>query len=349
MTDSIRIEEATLETFIVDVFTRMQVKDSISRLAARSLLDASLLGIDSHGIESLDMYLTHIKDGGLIPNIEPTKVAGCGSVELWDMQHGMGLADARKIMEHAIAAAKDNGIHFATCRNANHLGACGVYAKMAADAGMIGIVSQQTLALMSPWGGRDARIGASPFAFAAAVENGFPFIFDAGMAAITRHQIKTCRRDGRPLPEGVALDAQGEPTQDPNEAWSGQLMPIGAHKGVGLAMVFEVLSCVLAGNRMSNSIASIVDNSDQSAGSGIFVIAIDPAALMPSNGFAKRMREYVDYIESSSPRDPADLPRYPGHREGDIWRDRKQNGIPVSADTLQRFGEIAIKLKEKEV
>jgi LDH2 family malate/lactate/ureidoglycolate dehydrogenase len=218
---------------------------------------------------------------------------------------------------------------------------------MAADAGMIGILSQQTLASLSPWGGRDPRIGASPFAFAAPVENGFPFIFDAGMAAITRHQVKVCRHKGLPLPKGVALDAEGEPTEDPNKAWVGQLMPIGDHKGVGLAMVFEVLSGILSGNKMSNAITSIVDNSDKSAGSGIFAIVINPAAVMPIIDFAKRMRAYVDYIESSSPRDPDHLPRYPGRREGDHWRDRQQNGIPVSADSWRRFGEIAISLSVK--
>jgi LDH2 family malate/lactate/ureidoglycolate dehydrogenase len=242
-----------------------------------------------------------------------------------------------------ICGAKDKGIYYATCRNANHLGACGVYAKMAADAGMIGLVSQQALASLSPCGGLDPRIGASPFACSAPVENGFPFLFDAGMAAVTRSQVKVCRRKGLSVPKGVALDAQGEPTEDPEKAWVGQLMPIGNHKGVGMAMVFEILSSIISGNKMSNAIASIVDNPDKSAGSGIFIIVIDPATVMPLIDFAKRMREYVNYIESSSPRDPDDPPRYPGRRKGDFWYDRKQNGIPVSAITLQ-LGEINLSI-----
>ena len=342
--DSTRIAESALEAFVVEVFTRLKVAAHVAALAARSLLDASLMGVDSHGIEALDMYVTHLKNGGLSPNTEPSQITGHGGADLWDMGHGMGLAGARTVMEHAIRVAQSNSIHMATCRNANHLGACGVYAKMAADAGMIGIVSQQTLASLSPWGGRDVRVGASPVAFAAPVDNGFPFLFDAGMAAITRHQVKACRQKGQPLPKGVALDARGEPTQDPDEAWDGQLMPIGGHKGVGLAMAMEILSCILSGNRLSTDIASIVDHAEESAGSGIVVMAIDPAAVMPMDDFGKRMREYVDYVESSTPRDPADPPRYPGRREGEHWRNRKQEGIPVSAEALQRFGEIAISL-----
>ncbi|MCX7428557.1 MAG: Ldh family oxidoreductase [Planctomycetia bacterium] len=346
--DSTRIAEGALEAFIVEVFTRLKVAGHVAALAARSLLDASLMGIDSHGIEALDMYVTHLKSGGLSPNNEPARITGHGGAGLWDMRHGMGLAGARTTMEHAIREAQDNSIHLATCRNANHLGACGVYAKMAADAGMIGIVSQQTMASISPWGGPDVRVGASPVAFAAPVENGFPFLFDAGMAAITRHQVKACRHKGWTLPKGVALDAQGEPTQDPEKAWTGQLMPIGAHKGVGLAMALETLSCILSGNRLSTDIASIVDHSEESAGSGIVVMVIDPAAVMPMDDFGKRMREYVDHVESSTPRDPADPPRYPGRREGEYWRNRKQEGIPVSAEALQRFGEIAISLSVRK-
>ncbi|MBN2295157.1 MAG: Ldh family oxidoreductase, partial [Pirellulales bacterium] len=210
----VRIEESTLEAFIVEVFTRLGVTPLIARLSARSLLDASLAGIDSHGIESLKMYVTHLKAGGLDAKAETSKLRGSGSVELWDMQHGMALAGARIVMSHAIQEAQKTGIYMATCCNANHLGACGVYAKMAADEGLIGMVSQQVSALLSPWGGRDARIGTSPFACVAPVENGFPFFYDASMAAITRSQINACRRDGRPLPDDVALDADGNPTRD---------------------------------------------------------------------------------------------------------------------------------------
>ena len=91
-----------------------------------------------------------------------------------------------------------------------------------------------------------------------------------------------------------------------------------------------------------------MDHSEESAGSGIVVMVIDPAAVMPMDDFGKRMREYVDHVESSTPRDPADPPRYPGRREGEHWRNRKQEGIPVSAEALQRFGEIAISLSVRK-
>ncbi len=340
--DAIRIREEALSAFIAEVFVRLGVENSVAALGARSLLDASLMGIDTHGVESLEMYVAHLKNGGLKANVQAVCLKGLASMELWDMHHGMGLAGGRVLMKYAIRKARDFGIHMITCRNTNHIGACGVYAKIAADAGMIGLVSQQVTAVLSPWGGHDVRVGSSPFALVAPVRDGFPFFFDASMAAITRSQIKDSRIKGFPLPKGVALDASGEPTQDAEKAWNGQIVSIGGHKGVGLAMAFEVLSCVLSANCFSNEISSIVDNPGDSAGSSLFMAAVNPEAVGGAEEFSENMRRYVDYIESSTPRDPSDPPTYPGRREGMKWSDRKENGIPVSPQGIQSFGKIAV-------
>lgn len=339
--ETIHVTESKLRAFAAKVFTRLGVPPVSAELAAQSLVDASLLGIDTHGIESLDMYVTHIRSGGLKVDAELVRLQGTSGLQVWDMQHGFGLPGARQLMSEAIRQARVTGIALITCRKANHLGACGVYGKMAADEGLIGIVSQQTMALLAPWGGKEPRIGASPFALVAPVAESFPFFFDASMAAATRAQIKAHRRARTPLPEGVALDDQGQPTVDPEKAWHGQILPIGRHKGVGLAMVFEILSCVLSNNHFACDIPSIVNDPRQSAGSGIFIMAVDPRAIMPDGTFAATMKCYVEYQESSPARDPSIPPRYPGRREGAVWLDRHHNGIPVSAEGLERLNQIA--------
>jgi LDH2 family malate/lactate/ureidoglycolate dehydrogenase len=358
MTESIntsRIAELKLRAFAAEMFTRLGVPPASAELAAQSLVDASLLGIDTHGIESLDMYVTHIRSGGLkvdaelicLPSPSGRGAGGEGdrALQVWDMQHGFGLAGARRLMAEAIRQARAVGIALIACRNANHLGACGVYGKMAADEGLIGIVSQQTMALLAPWGGKEPRIGASPFALVAPVADSFPFFFDTSMAAATRAQIKAHHRAGTPLPEGVALDDQGQPTVDPEKAWHGQILPIGRHKGVGLAMVFEILSCVLSGNRFACEIPSIVNDPRQSAGSGIFMMAIDPRTVMPDDALAATMKRYVEYQESSPARDPSNPARYPGRKEGDSWADRRVHGVPVSQQGYEHLRQIAQRLE----
>ena len=187
--EPVRIRESVLDSFVTRVFTALRVPHETAKLAARSLLDASLMGIRSHGVEALDMYVDQLCAGGLKAGNEPERIRSGATVELWDLRHGFGLAGGRIVMAAAIERAKEHGLYLATCRNANHLGACGVYAKLAADVGLIGIVTQQTLASLAPCGGREGRIGASPFAFVAPVQGSFPFCFDASMAAMTRGRI----------------------------------------------------------------------------------------------------------------------------------------------------------------
>ena len=345
--EAVRIPESVLDRFETQVFERLGVPAQTAQLAVRSLLDASLLGVDTHGVEALDMYVTHLREGGLDPKPQPKLISEQGSLGLWDMQHGFGLAGARAIMEHAIERAGEHGIHLATCRRTNHIGACGIYGKIAADAGLIGIVGQQTRAAFAPWGGKEKRVGASPTAFVVPVADAFPFYYDGSFAMITGAQIKAHRRAGTPLAEGVAMDKDGNPTTDPAAAWDGQVMPIGRYKGVGLAMAFEILHGVLSGNVFSCDIPSIVSTPDQSADSSIFMLAVDPGFIMGRDGFAAGMKRYVAYVESSPARDPADPPRYPGRREGENWRDRRANGIPVRLDALERFDEIARSLGMK--
>ncbi len=339
--ETIQISESVLETFATAILEKLDVPLEVAKLAARSMLDASLMGIDTHGIEVLGMYVTHLEKGGLKAKSEPILVKKKGSVELWDMHHGFGLASARKLMFHAINQAHKHGICLVTCRNTNHIGACGIYGKIAADEGLIGIVSQQTLASLPPWGGKERRVGASPFAFVAPVKDSFPFYFDASMGAVTRGQIKAYMRAGKKLPEGVALDSDGNPTTDPKEAWHGQIMPIGKYKGIGLAMVFEILQCVLSGNIFSLDIPSIIDNPERSADTSLFMIVIDPEAILPHDDFPKRMKSYIDYIESSPARDSENSPCYPGRREGENWLNRRKNGIPVKREVFDRFNQIA--------
>jgi LDH2 family malate/lactate/ureidoglycolate dehydrogenase len=175
----------------------------------------------------------------------------------------------------------------------------------------------------------------------------FPFYFDCHMAAVTRAQVKAHRLSKTPLPEGVAMDAQGNPTTDPEAAWFGQLMPIGRHKGVGLTMVFEILSAILSGNKFSNDMPSIVNEPSKSADSSIFIIAIDPKTIAPGGEFPRRMREYVQYLESSPPLDPKNPPRYPGRREGENWEQRSRDGIPLSPEGEKKLADIAKKLNVK--
>src|SRR5512144_2480820 len=112
-----RIPQDAFFEFAIAVFANLGVPQKVAQLATRSMLDASLLGVETHGIESLEMYVNHLRGGGLKPEREPVLLGGSAAFELWDMQSGFGLASARILMERAVARAKERGIYLATVRN----------------------------------------------------------------------------------------------------------------------------------------------------------------------------------------------------------------------------------------
>jgi len=338
---AVLVQESALDSFLRSLFATFGLAAADAALASRSLIEASLMGFDSHGVEALDLYYNQLRVGGIATDAAPVLLREGGGLGLWDMQHGEGLVCGRKVMAAVAARARKHGIYMATCRRTNHIGACGVYARLAADEGLIGIVSQQPRATFAPSGGKEKRVGTSPLAVAAPMGGGFPFLFDASLAQITYARIKAHRLAGTQLPEGVAMDNDGTPTTDPAVAWDGIIMPIGGYKGVGLAMALELLHCVLAGGVHGMDVPDVVASSGKHANTTLFMIGIDPDAIGSSGDFAARVRDYCDYVESAAPLDPDDPPRYPGRRAGEHWADRRANGIPVSRSALARFDEMA--------
>ena len=348
-TQYVRISEKRLVEFGCRLFEALGVPQEITALSIRSLLDASLMGIESHGIESLDMYAAHLTAKGPDPAASAVKIQEHGGLSIWDMQNGLGLANGRRLMEYAIEAAEEHGISMITCRRTNHIGACSVYGKIAADSGLIGIVSAQSRAMFAPWGGREKRVSQSPLAVVAPVKGRFPFCYDGSFASMTNAKLKEYIRRGESLPEGMATDDKGRPTIDPQTAWTGQILPIGRHKGVGLAMAFEVLHCVLSGNIFSLEVPSVVSTPEKAGETSLFMMALAPGFILDDRDFAAEMDRYVEYIESSPAVDPSQPPWCPGRREGQCWEDRRTNGIPVSPEGLKRLNEIALAAGVKDL
>src|SRR4051812_9533392 len=114
-----RVRSEAFADFAVNVFVTLGVPRQVAELAVRTMLDASLLGVETHGIESLEMYVNHLQGGGLKADREPVLLGGTATCERWDMQSGFGLAGARILMKRAIERAAEHGIYFATVRNTN--------------------------------------------------------------------------------------------------------------------------------------------------------------------------------------------------------------------------------------
>jgi LDH2 family malate/lactate/ureidoglycolate dehydrogenase len=204
-------------------------------------------------------------------------------------------------------------------RNAGHLGALGSHLFDVAAHGKVALLSQVTQPVMSPQGATRPAIGNNPLAFAAPRPDGPPFLVDLAMSNVARGKIHVALRDGLPIPEGWAIDAEGRPTTDPTAAFAGSILPAAGHKGLALAMIVEVLAGVLTGAR------PLLSEGGAPGGVGAFGFVLDPALLIGMDAFDRSMREWTSHYRAAV----GAHGRIPGERAAGLRAQAERDGVAI--------------------
>src|SRR5512136_2304581 len=199
------------------------------------LLRANLRGVDTHGIQRLLMYIPRIRKGLMNPKPQIEVHSLAPAVKVVSGDNGLGPVVATRGMKEAICLGKELGISFVGCRDSHHFGAAAPYALMACREKMIGIVGTNAFPSMPPWGGLASLVGNNPLAIGVPCEEHMPFVLDIAMSVSSRGRIRQMAERKEKIPRGWALDSTGRPTTDPLEGLKGYVLPIGQHKGYGLA------------------------------------------------------------------------------------------------------------------
>ncbi|HEX9703532.1 MAG TPA: Ldh family oxidoreductase [Rhodospirillales bacterium] len=312
-----------------------------AQCVTRVLVEADMMGVSTHGVVRLAAYTGRIRAGGVKarPNITIDRRAP--SLALVDGDGGLGPVVGTRALETALAMAAETGIAYVGCRNSNHFGAMAPYALSACDAGMVMVSATNAGPTIPPWGGAEARLGNNPLCVAAPVPAGPHFILDMAMSVAARGKIRLAARDGRPIPEGWAVDAAGRPTTDPVKALKGFLIAFGDHKGPGLSMAVDILAGVLTGANFLTGVASWVDHPDTPQGAGHFFLLIDPGRLVGADAFADAITRFCGSIRSTRPADPAQPVILPGEREQARRRAAIVDGVAVADDLLAEVEALA--------
>ncbi|MEA2950123.1 MAG: L-2-hydroxycarboxylate dehydrogenase, partial [Alphaproteobacteria bacterium] len=213
------------------------------------MTEADLTGADAHGVFRLPQYVRRLKAGGVNPrpDIRVTKTAP--ATAMVDGDNGMGHLVMARAAETAIELARATGIGWVGARNSNHAGAAGIYPEMCVQQGMVGIYAAvSTLNHMAPWGGAEALMGTNPIAIGIPAGKEAPVLLDIATSVSSFGNIRQHLARNEPLQEGWVVHSKtGEPITDPKKVGEGVLLPIGGHKGSGLALMIGLLAGVLNG------------------------------------------------------------------------------------------------------
>ncbi|GAA4326127.1 Ldh family oxidoreductase [Pigmentiphaga soli] len=334
-----RYAAAELQDWIGRMYLAAGVRRQDALATARVLVRTSLRGIDTHGVARVLVYLEKIRSGEINaqPAFRENERAG---VLYFDGDGGLGQSVASAAVGAAIARARTAPVVTAIIRGSGHLAALGLFALEAAEQGMVALICQETPPLMAPLGSSRAAIGNNPIAFAAPVAGGPPLVVDMATSVVARGNVLQAVRDGAvEIPLDWAIGPDGQPTTDPQQALKGAMQPIAGHKGVGLAMMVQVLAGSLSGSATAASAAA--HGATSSAGNvSAFLLVIDPAQVIGRVAFDDHMAAWLGtYLEAAGPSG-----RYPGQRAAQCEADRAVGGIPVPAGIvreLERAGEIA--------
>jgi L-2-hydroxycarboxylate dehydrogenase (NAD+) len=347
-TDEPRFPYEQLHDFSTRMFESAGLTNRNARTAATNMLIADMRGVETHGVQRLSFYLRGFATGAIDPNGLMSVVRELPSTIALDGGRGLGLVMAQEAMERCIAKAEETGICLATVRNSSHFGIAGRYALMAAERGLCGMAMTNTSPLVVPTFARDKALGTNPIAFAAPTSR-TPFCLDMSTATVAVGKIEVAKRLGIPIPEGWAMDADGELTTDPFQA-SG-LTPLGGsrmtsgHKGYGLGLMVEIFCGQLAGNPWSMEIPRTHEGGD-SGDTGHMFMAWRVDAFREQDAFIEEMDRMVDLLHGM---EVAEVHRgqqvlVPGEPEAEAEERNRQLGVPVRRRVLEELDEEAAKL-----
>lgn len=341
--DTSVVEAPRLRKFTELLFEKAGMRSTDAQLLADHLNWADRRGISWLGVNKIPQYLERLRTGCTPADAELSIVSDLPSFVLIDGHDAFGQVVGYHAMKAATAKARTAGAAVAVVRNTTSAGALGYFATLAAEERMIGLAINNSPPLQPAVGGTEKVVGNQAFAVGSPARSYSPLVLDMATSAITLARIHDYDNRGEELPPGVALAADGTATTDPATALRGTLLPMAGHRGFGLAMMWEVLTGVLAGGpRFSRNVAG-PDEFDRPQGVSMFLLAVDPAAVMPPDTFTERVDRLIDQVK-----EPGGIGlepvRVPGERSDQTRAERDREGIPVPAKLFARLQELGAQL-----
>lgn len=325
MSDLFTIAEA--ETLVKNALIANAVSESNAVSVSRALVAAEVDGQSGHGFARVGAYAAQARSGKVSGAAEPAvEKSGSGFVRI-DAGNGF----AFPAIDTAIAAladmTKETGIAAAAITRSHHCGQLGAHVERLAEQGLVALMVGNAPQAMAPWGGNKALFGTNPIAFAAPRDDAVPLVIDLSLSKVARGKVMAAKKRGESIPEGWALDADGNPTTDADAALGGMMLPMGDAKGAALALIVEVLAASITGANYSYEASSFFDAEGTPPGVGQFILAINPNSGMGAH-FGTRLEQLLTEITSQPGA------RLPGTRRLKAREVAHESGIEIPAHLL---------------
>ncbi|PLR69201.1 Ldh family oxidoreductase [Bacillus sp. UMB0893] len=330
--------EADLKRFCESVLMRIGMNQDNALIISDSLIKANLEGIDSHGISRLPIYSKRFNDNRITLNPKIRFDEQSSSALIVDGDNGLGHVVSFFSIEKGIKMAKKSGVAAIAIRNSNHFGAASYFCQIACEHNVACIGFTNSPPGIAPWGGKHAFFGTNPIAFGFPTGDDKPVIIDLSTSIAARGKIIMAAKQGVKIPDGWAIDEDGLPTNDPEAALKGSVLPVGGAKGSALALAVEILTGVLSGAAFGPHVKNLYNDDEKNhANVGHFFILLDIEKFMNMELFFTSLKNLLNEMKMVDKKPEIEEIRYPGERRRRDEIQRRHNGIQLSPEVVEEL------------
>ncbi|WP_080872924.1 Ldh family oxidoreductase [Oceanobacillus timonensis] len=334
---TIHVSVEKLRWYCSEILKKNKIPEEEAEIIADSLVDANVIGVESHGVTRLADYLKRLENGIIENRTNLEIVKENVTTTLYDANNGWGQYAGKIAMQNAIQKAKKNGSAIVAVRNSNHFGTTSYFTRMATEENCIGIAMSNASSLMVSWGSKEPTLGTNPLSIAVPT-NEHPAILDMATSNVARGKINLAVKNNQNIPEGWAITKDGEQTTDAAEALKGFLLPLGP-KGSGLAMMIDIMTGVLTGALFGKDVPRMYDDPEPQQLGHLFIV-LDIASFMDMDTFKQKMDDRIKQTTNSASAEGFEQVFMPGDIEQMKREDRYEKGIPLTQAIYEELSEL---------
>lgn len=344
MSEMLRFDAGRLKRFTQDVFAACGSTSEEAALISEHLVQANLMGYDSHGVIRIGQYVGDVKKGRIIPGAPVTLKNQTDTTTIVDCGWNFGQVGGYRALQYAIDKARTHHLSMVVTQRCSHAGRLGAYTQSAAEQGFIALGFCNSPPgdghFVAPWGGREGRLSTNPMSFAIPCGDASPILGDFSTAQTPEGKLRLYLNQKKPLPPGWIVDVAGNPSIDAADFYGpprGAILPFGGelgYRGFALGLLVETLGGLLAG---TSSVQPL-------PGNGLCLIVINVGAFLPPANFAVLTEELRNYVKSCPPDGNHQEVTLPGELDFRLFQERSALGVPIDPRTWEQIRACAASL-----
>ena len=330
-----------IEKLVYKIFLKHGMSSNHSKISAKAITNAELIGAPTHGLARLKMYCDRINKKLINPRpkIKIKKISS--SISHVDANNSIGFVAGEVGIKQAIKNAKKTGIGLVGIKNSGHYGLSGYYAEQAVKKNLIAFCFTNAPPAIAPYGARKSLFGTNPVCFGTPTSNKIPFIFDSSVSIINRGKIRVAARNKKKIPEGVALDKYGKPTTDAKKALAGVQLPIAGFRGSGFAWMVDILSGVLTGGNHGGKVKDPFDDFSGPQNIGHLFFLLKPNLFI--GNYSQRIKENIKRIKRLPKIKGVKEILYPGENKFRRYKKNLKRNIIIPKNIQKDIEELNVK------